>query len=354
LVPTSGAVGEPGTVSLVGLATLLLRRLRLLVAGPAVGFILALLLVVLGSRRYAAESTFFPQRSSNAISRLTGLAAQFGINVAGMTEGEDSPQLYAELVRSRALLGQVGAGRYRFPIDEVGSDTLDGTLVELYDIKAKRSDQATRAVIGRLMRDVAVRVDLDAGFVRVRVTAPWPGLASQLNRRVLDLVNEFNLQKRQAQAVAEREFVEGRLNQARRELEEAEADLQRFLENNRIYQNSPELVVEYERLQRRVNLHQQVHTSLAQAYEQSRIDAVRNTPVIVIVDEPEGAARPAGRRVLKLAMGIVLGGMVSVLAVLGSEFARLQRELQPAEFEELDRVRQGLRPRGLLGRLRSR
>ena len=65
---------------------------------------------------------------------------------------------------------------------------------------------------------------------------------------MLDLVSEFNLEKRQSQAAAERKFTEERSEQARTELLDAENRLQRFLQRNRDFGNDPSLTFERDRL----------------------------------------------------------------------------------------------------------
>src|SRR5690606_31231281 len=108
-------------------------------------------------------------------------------------------------------------------------------------------------------------------------TTPWPELSELLNRELLNLVGEYNMQRRQSNAAAERSFVEARLEESRHELVGAESDLKSFMEQNRRFDEAPQLRLEAARLQRRVDLRQQVYASLAQAYEQARIEEVRNT-----------------------------------------------------------------------------
>ena len=122
---------------------------------------------------------------------------------------------------------------------------------------------------------------------------------------------------------------------AQDELRDAEAGLESFLQRNRRYQDSPQLVVEFGRLQRRVELRQQVANSLSQAFEQSRIEEVRNTPVVTIVERPEGAAKPA--RTLRQAalVGGVLGGLATLGFIFALELLRAQGELDPSSNERL-------------------
>ncbi len=44
---------------------------------------------------------------------------------------------------------------------------------------------------------------------------------------------------------------------------------------------------EHDRLERPVSMRQELVTAMAQAYEQARVDEVRNTPVITVIDQPE-------------------------------------------------------------------
>src|SRR5207244_4476199 len=101
--------------------------------------------------------------------------------------------------------------------------------------------------------------------------------------------------------------LEGRSQEALTELRTAEQAMQDFLVRNRQYQNSPPLQFEASRLQRRIDLTQQVYTNLVQAYEQARVAEVRNTPVLTIIDKPEGSAQPSVRLRTLGILGVLLG-----------------------------------------------
>jgi uncharacterized protein involved in exopolysaccharide biosynthesis len=108
-------------------------------------------------------------------------------------------------------------------------------------------------------------------------------------------VDSFNLKSRQSQASQERRFTEQRLTQAQADKRQAEDELQAFLQRNRDFRSSPQLSFAYDRLADNVSLRQQLYTTLAQSYEQARIEEVRDTPVITIVEPPMLPARPDPR-----------------------------------------------------------
>jgi uncharacterized protein involved in exopolysaccharide biosynthesis len=168
-------------------------------------------------------------------------------------------------------------------------------------------------------------------------------LAMLVNTHLLDLLNKFNLHTRQSQASAERQFTEQRMAEVRTDLSEAENRLAAFLKTNRDYQNAPDLRFNYERLSREVSIQQQLFVSLAQSFEQAKIDEVRDTPVISVVESPELPARPDSRFLAIKTCVAFLGSLLLALLVLrGVDFLERSRVREPAEFEEFERMRAGM------------
>ncbi|MBI4420520.1 MAG: hypothetical protein HY560_06810 [Gemmatimonadetes bacterium] len=336
---------------------MLLRRWRLVLGIPAVLFVFtATTSLLFRHRRWIAESKFAPQLAPASQSQqLVGLAAQFGISVGGGGGGTETLDFYAELLRSRELLREAILTRYRVPCPAGIADTAGRNLIQLLQIPGESQDEQVRRAVLLLRVGVSVSTGVKTGLITIRTSSRCPDLAVQLNRRLLDLVNQFNLHKRQSQAASERRFVEARMQEAQRDLSEAEAGLERFLSQNRSYASSPQLAFVARRLERRVELRQQVYTSLAQAYERSRIDEVRNTPVITILDPPEGSLDRVGRgTVLRSLVSLVFGGMLGIVTALLAEYLGRQRRDKPEEFEELFGRANRLAARLIPGRRRAR
>lgn len=293
------------------------KHRRLLLGLPLMAMIGAIAVSLVLPKRFTVESRFMPESTGPDVSRLAGMAAQFGFELPSGESGE-SVDFYAELLESHDLLRSVVLTEFRVP--RPGRDTVAGNLVTLLDVGGKTPAEQVRNAVDRLADLVVVRPDPGAKMVTVRTSAPWPALAVQINQRLLALLNEFNLERRQSRAAAERAFLESRVDEAEADLTEAEGALERFLTENRRYRESPQLMFEYGRLDRRVELRQQVYTSLAQGYEQARVDEVRNTPVITVIDEPRAPARQTAPRLLTNALlGLVLGGLIALSIVLVRE-----------------------------------
>lgn len=297
-------------------------------------------------RTYSSAGRFLPEADNSNLTRLSGLAAQFGLTVPG-TAGQQSPEFYVALLRSREILGTIAVDTFDF-VAVTGRawwrDTvrMSGTPIGLFEINpegslAKRRDLA----IERLLAETSAEADRETGLVRWRVTTPWPELSRLMADRMLDLVVTFDLEKRQSKAGAERRFMEGRVQATQEELRDAENELEAFLRQNREFARSPSLRFEHDRMERQVALLQQVVTSLIQSFEQARVDEVRNTPAITVVDHPEIPARPDRRYlILKGLLGLTFGSGLGLVIALARETMAGGGGVTTDELREFIRLRQ--------------
>lgn len=320
-VPTS-TDPQPEQLSLLWAINVLLRNRRFVIAVPIVIALLTAAVTLLTPQKFRTTSRFVPEAGDEG-SRIGSFASQLGISVGGES-GAESPEFYRQLISSRDLLRATVNHHYSFPINE-GEDTVSGNLVDIYEIDPEgpenwRMNQAIKTL--DLATDATL--DLASSIVTVRVTAKSPVLATQINRRMLELVEEFNRVRRQSQANAERAFTDERLKQGKRELEANERRMAQFLEQNREYRQSPPLMLQYAGLQREVELSSQLYTILAQSLEKARIEAVRNTPVISVIDVPEGSAMPTARRLqIRVALALIAGFMLAAaIAFIREAFIR--------------------------------
>lgn len=313
------------------IANVLLRHRRVVVALPVALAALVVGIVFLLPRSYSSSVSFVPEAEQTQASRLSGIAAQFGMNIGSFGSGR-SPQFYADLLRSRELLEAVAHTQFEPTEEDAAWDA--GTLLQLYQIEGETIGLRESRAVDRLRDDLSVETKPETGVVRYTIAAPWPGLARQIADRVVELVNEFNLETRQTQAAAERRFLEDRLQAAEEDLRAAEDSLEAFLDRNRSYQSSPALRFEHDRLQRQVSLEQQVVTSLAQSYEQARIDEVRDTPVITVIESAQIPPQPDRRWLLvKGFIAGLIGLLMAAMWAFGRDFYADTGEEQPREYE---------------------
>jgi uncharacterized protein involved in exopolysaccharide biosynthesis len=127
-----------------------------------------------------------------------------------------------------------------------------------------------------------------------------------------------------------------RLTEAEAELRSAEAELQTFLEGNRLFRDSPHLNFEYERLERQVTIKQEVFIMLRRSYEDARIQEVNDTPVLTVIDRavpPREKSWP--RRRLTVVVVFLFGGVIGGSIALTREYFEGAERRQAEVYEEL-------------------
>lgn len=339
----------------VGLMVVALRAHRRLLRWGVAGAAVAGVITILTPRTWTATAVFAPASPDGASSQLAGLAAQFGVSV-GSGGGSQGPEFYTQVARSREILLRVVRATYSYDAP-VGlplftrSRHFAGTLADLYEIDpATPAAQRDELAVQQLLDRLTVQDNVETGLVRVDVTAPHAAQAAAIAQQIISALNAFNVESRRSQAKEERQFVEERLAAAEQEVRQAEGRLQAFLQRNQQFRQSSGLAFEQDRLQQEVALRRSILTSLAQAYEQSRIEEVRSTPVLSIVEQPREPPFPARRRLpLKVVLGGVLGALLAALGAVGVE-ARAHLLATSAEWRDLEgqlaRLSAPLRRRG--------
>lgn len=300
------------------------RHKRLLVALPLTLAVIAMAGSLLRPRMYTARAAFLasePSSMSGSLGALSSVASQLGIPalsaVAASTAGL-STQFYGDLLTSNTVLHALVTERFNASkADENGGKPFTGTLVEYFEPSGKTpTDNELSAMKSFVNQMLVLNVDRTTGIVRLEVRTKNRLLSAMVARRLLDFVNEFNLRRRQTQAGAEREFTARRARAALDSLHSAETGLADFRTMNIDFSRSPRLATRESELQRRVSLAQQIYTTIAQRYELANIEAVRNTPVITVIDAPEGLVGAQSRHTREITLAAFLVGLITACVVV--------------------------------------
>jgi uncharacterized protein involved in exopolysaccharide biosynthesis len=341
--------GRSESVSLVGLAMVLLRYRHVILILALIGGALGTIDAVAATRTYTADASFLPQ-SRRSPSALSGLASQLALALPA-EDASQSPQFYVDLVLSRDLLGQLVDTRFHI---SDRPETLATPLVDLMKVKGATPEIRHAAAIASLRSTVTAQAAVRTGVVSFRVTTHDPRLSKDIADSAIAHLNRFNIDNRQSQAAAERRFVEARLVDVQQELTDAETALEAFLRQNRDYANSPELRFEEDRLARRIQQRQQVYSSLAQAAEQSKIEQVRDTPLITVVTHPVEPLRPDSNRWrTKALLGMILAGGLGIFFAFVADGIRRVRASRSPELDELVAIVSTTRFARMLRRVRE-
>ncbi len=344
---------DPDTVSAARWMSVILRvRWRVLLCG-ILGGLLSAILVVMADRVYTSIAVVMPEDQKPA-SMLGGLASQFNLALPSSAAGE-SPAFYADLLKSREVLGAAVDGDYQYVN---GGRVRSGTLIDIYHPGYSDKALNREAVIDSLAAASSANVITQTGVIHVSVTSHSPELAQQITRRLIELLDQFNRERRKSHAASERQFTETRLKEIGAELRHSEDNLQGFLQQNRNWSNSPELSFQHDRLNNDLELRRGLYADIAKAYETARLDEVRDTPLITTIEGPSLPVRPDSRHAgRKIAYGFFIGVALAILIVLLRnlskpvtsdadslvEFQRVRREALDDVLHPLRSVKEKLR-----------
>ena len=320
---------SPDARSWLFYVNVILRHRYVVVGGGILAGSLVLTLSLLSAPRYRAHASFLPQEPSTFETGFSELATQLGV-IAPRASG-NSPQFYADLLISRNILRDVVLTEYQMS----ESDGRAFDLLTYFELSGAPKEELIDRAIRRLRRAMSVGTDRGTGVVRLSVAIRHRGPSVAIVQRFLELLNDYNLSRRQSQARAEREFVEQRLAEAKSELLAAEDSLTAFYAANRTFLGSAVLEATEARLQRAVQLRQELNRSLSQSYERARIEEVRNTPVITVIETPEQYVVRQPRHTLRKAFfGALAGALFVMTAVFVAANVRRREGTKFADYQE--------------------
>jgi len=288
---------------------------RLSIAAGTAGAMLGVGIWLVAPRKYTSTSEVIvaSQRAFQLSGALAALGGQFGLQGA---EASTSPNFVIALLTSRAVLN--GVVTQVFPVDSLAS-TAPKTLAELLTGEHADSPRVLARARKRLSNAVSNRFDTRTGIIQIDVEMPTPLLAQQVAEALLQEADRANRRIQQTQARNNRLFIEERLRIAERELHEAEEAQRLFYQRNASFQQSPELVLEDRRLQRRIESRQEVANSLARDLEHALQGEARDVPSLSVVTDPDLPwikSWPSGSRMLLagLGTGIALSALLTLVA----------------------------------------
>jgi uncharacterized protein involved in exopolysaccharide biosynthesis len=262
---------------------------------------------------YVAKASLIadaPSRTSLP-SGLAQFAGQLG--VLGL-DNNRAPEFYRDLMRSQRVLTALATT----PIHDPKSSSVE-PIYRIYSrgridsLTSLKTEQLLRRLNGLLQTTVDVRT----GVIRVALGGPTPTQAAEALDSLLSLTNQFAVTNLRGRAGARRQFAETQVAQARLNLDQAEDSLRQFYERNRRIADSPRLQFEEARLRRRIDLRQEIYLVLNRELEQARLDEVRDTPILNIIDPPVPPARhqTPQRRVIAL-LAAFLGALAAVFGLV--------------------------------------
>jgi len=297
----------------------------------AVITLMGVLYALLATPLYKSTITMYPsdQKGGGQLNQLQGMASTFGFD---MGDGETSFNI-PDVVNSRHLKTELiyhewNSEEFEIPVNLIhywGIDDTTSTGISLNPMnwmKALLSSDAVGYVDRKFKWEVGALNILDGrisvkedktGLISIDVLMEEPNMAAELANAMYQVIVDFNVEIHTRKARLNREFIQGRQMDVKEQLTEAEDVLKVFRERNRSIIESPQLQLEVECLIRKVTIKTQVYITLQQQYEMARIEEVKATPSVIILDEAQLAInKEQPKRKLMVITAMFLGSMVAL------------------------------------------
>jgi len=323
---------EEDSISILDLLLVIAKGLKVIIILPIIISIITIIYVLYFiDPVYESTSKIMSSSGNSNVFSQSSLAMQFGIN---LPRNQAEPQwVYPEIIRSRTLANKIL--NRKFNTIEFGSQkSLLHILTSGESNEVSNNDslniKAINAVLGM------VKVSESGSTIQIKINAKEPRLARDINFAFIDELDAHQRAYNKTKSSETRKFIEERIKSTEIELNVAEEDLKNFRDSNRRIQNSPSLLLEQQRLSREAAVLTGVFTTLKQELENAKIEEVKESNYVIILDPPEIPIlriKPK-RKVIVLSAGI-LGLILGLIIIFFNEYANRSLNYQKDKFEQL-------------------
>ncbi|MER3523026.1 MAG: hypothetical protein C4326_02920 [Ignavibacteria bacterium] len=227
---------------------------------------------------YKSTATLLPETQKDKLSALgqfADIASLAGVNVPG----SEIARLYPTIVNSETILRNVVLKKYK---TKAFADSVN--LIEYFEYTEYPPNEAMAKTLQRLRDLLSASFENKTSVVNLSLEMPEPELAASVLNSVIGQLDSFIRSKRTTNASEQVKWIELRLKEVEQELRRAEDRLKEFRERNRRVVDSPELLMQQERLLRDVQVQSTVFVELKKQYELAKLDEIKNITIVNVLD----------------------------------------------------------------------
>jgi uncharacterized protein involved in exopolysaccharide biosynthesis len=279
-----GYIEGEGAPSILEVLLILAHQIKIIILTPLIFCIIMIIHVTfIAKPTYTSISKMMSSHTGGRFSQAQGLAAQFGFSMSNTAE---TKWAYPEIIRSRTLAKAML--KRKFDTNKFG---MQKSLLQIltYGNNKPTSSDGTLEIKGvdNFLKLVHVSEDLKTGIMTLKINSFEQVLSYELNRSLLQELDAHQNKYNKAKTSEAKKFIQDRIKDVEVELNAAEENLKVFMDRNRRIENSPALLLEQQRHGREVTVLTGVFTTLKQQLETTKIEEVKDSDYVVILDEPE-------------------------------------------------------------------
>ena len=324
---------EEDDISLADIILIIARQLNVIIIVPTILCTLTIVYVLFFTKPvYTSTAKIMSSSGGGGTSQAVGLAAQFGINIPN---NQSEPKwVYPEIIKSRGLARTVL--KRKFDTNQFGPEK---SLLQIltYGNDEPKSDLDKLEIMGvdNFLSMIKVSEDIKTAIVTLNINASEPILAAEINRTLIEELDAHQRKYNKAKTSDTKQFIEERILNTEKELNSAEEALKVFMDRNRRIENSPALQLEKQRLGREVTVLTGVFTTLKQQLETTKIEEVKESDYVIILDAPEAPLHPSkpNKKGILITAGLLGLGIGMALALI-REYVTNNKNVEKEKMNE--------------------
>lgn len=306
-------------ISFIEIALLIAQNIKLIIIIPSFLCLCFLIhILFFKTPNYVSVSKIMSSsKGASARNQAFGIAAQFGIPIP--TEDSEAKWVYPEIIRSRTLSRAMLKRRFHDSIS--GKEKALLAILINSENKSDKNQKFVESVgIDILLSMISVDENIKTSTLTISVASKNPLLSTNINEALIEELDRHQREYNKTRTNQSYNFIENLIVEKKKELELAEEKLKEFSNRNRRMENSPGLMLQRQRLDREVIVLTGVFTTLKQQLETVKIESVKESDYVVVIDPPEIPLGPAnkGSKLLFLFVGFFGIGLAISVAFLES------------------------------------
>jgi uncharacterized protein involved in exopolysaccharide biosynthesis len=253
------------------------RRTKILFFSIAVGLV-ALAINFLLPVYYKSAASLLPETKKDKLSVLgqfADIAQLAGVGGAG----SEIARLYPTIIMSETILRNVILSKYR---TVKFRDSVN--LIEYYGYSEETPEENVAKMLRKMNTLLTATLASKTSVVDLSVEMPEPQLAADVLNTIVYELDQFMRSKRTTSASEQVKWIDIRIKEIEDQLRVSEDDLKAFRERNRQVTNSPQLMLEQERLIRVVQVKSTIFVELKKQYELAKLEEIKNISIVNVLE----------------------------------------------------------------------
>jgi capsule polysaccharide export protein KpsE/RkpR len=269
------------------------RQFKVLTKVFFVAFFIIVILTSFVEKRYTSTLSVMPNQSESSMSSLGMLVQDFAIDAGSgnfpISEIANSNSIL-DKIYNRSFDSNTNQGKISLAdlLDTNKTTLINRIMVIITNKDLNNSAMLKYSTIKKFKEErLNIKYDRKTNITSISVTVEDPLAAKQIADSFYDEISFFINKTINDSGKMKQNFLNQRIQSIESELVSNEKILEDFLNKNKSINQSPKLLQELTRIQREVTLKETAYLLLKKELEIARIDEVKRTLKLIIIEKPD-------------------------------------------------------------------